>query len=86
MSKVALIFGISGQDGAYLAKLLLSKGYIVHGTSRDAEMAEFPLLKLLNIKEEITFHSVALNDFRSILKIFEKVFPFQCSINFLSNI
>ena len=75
MSKVALIFGISGQDGAYLAKLLLSKGYIVHGTSRDAEMAEFSLLKLLAIKEEITFHSVALNDFRSILKIFEKVVP-----------
>ena len=41
MSKIALIFGISGQDGAYLAKFLLGKGYIVHGTSRDSEIAQF---------------------------------------------
>ena len=34
--KKALIIGISGQDGAYLASLLLEKGYEVHGTSRDA--------------------------------------------------
>ncbi len=75
MGKVALIFGISGQDGAYLAKLLLSKGYVVHGTSRDSEIAEFTSLKRLGIKNKITFHSVALNDFRSILKILEKVSP-----------
>ena len=40
MSKTALIFGISGQDGAYLSKLLLQKGYKVHGL-RDAEMNNF---------------------------------------------
>ena len=34
MAKVALITGITGQDGAYLAELLLSKGYIVHGIKR----------------------------------------------------
>ena len=44
MSKVALIFGISGQDGAFLSKFLISKGYIVHGTSRDAEMNNFSSL------------------------------------------
>ncbi len=75
MGKVALIFGISGQDGAYLAKLLLSKGYEVHGTSRDAEIASFTSLKRLNIKHKITFHSVALNDFRSTLKVLEEVVP-----------
>ena len=75
MSRVALIFGISGQDGAYLSKLLLNKGYQVHGTSRDAEMTEFTLLKILGIKDKITFHSVALNDFRSTLKVLEKVNP-----------
>lgn len=75
MIKVALVFGISGQDGAYLAELLLNKGYQVHGTSRDAEMAEFLLLKTLGIKDKITFHSVALNDFRSTLKVIEKVNP-----------
>ena len=75
MSKIALIFGISGQDGAYLAELLLNKGYYVHGTSRDAEMAAFSSLEKLRIKNKITFHSVALNDFRSTLKILEKVNP-----------
>ena len=75
MSKVALIFGISGQDGAYLAKLLLSKGYEVHGTSRDAEIESFTSLKRLDIKHKITFHSVALNDFRSTLKVLEEVVP-----------
>ena len=75
MSKVALIFGISGQDGAYLAELLLGKGYKVHGTSRDAEMATFSSLKRLGIKNQITFHSVALNDFRSTSKVLEEVIP-----------
>jgi GDP-mannose 4,6 dehydratase len=40
-SEVALIFGVSGQDGGYLARLLLERGYFVHGTSRDREMATF---------------------------------------------
>ena len=53
MSKVALIFGISGQDGAYLSKLLLEKGYKVHGTSRDAEMNTFSSLNKLDIKNQI---------------------------------
>ena len=38
MSKVALITGVTGQDGAYLAELLLSKGYIVHGIKRRSSM------------------------------------------------
>lgn len=75
MSKVALIFGISGQDGAYLAKLLISKGYEVHGTSRDAEIAKFNSLIELGIKDSVTFHSTALNDFRSTLKVIERVAP-----------
>ena len=75
MNKVALIFGISGQDGAYLAKFLLNKGYKVHGTSRDAEISLFTSLEKLGIKGEIILHSVALNDFRSTLKVIEKVVP-----------
>ena len=47
-TKTALIFGISGQDGAYLAKLLLDKGYQVFGTSRDAEMSSFNSLSNYN--------------------------------------
>ena len=75
MSKTALIFGISGQDGAYLSKLLLQKGYKVHGTSRDAEMNNFSSLLYLGIKDLIEFHSVSLTDFRSVLQVLEKVEP-----------
>ncbi len=73
--KLALICGISGQDGAYLAKLLLDKGYTVHGTARDAQISTFYNLQLLGIKERITYHSMALNDFRSVLQVLTKVQP-----------
>lgn len=73
--KKALISGVSGQDGAYLARLLLEKGYEVHGTARDAQMSTFFNLKLLGIKDRITFHSMALNDFRSVLQVLTKVQP-----------
>lgn len=73
--KKALITGISGQDGAYLSRLLLEKGYEVHGTARDAQMATFTNLHCLGIKDRITFHSMALNDFRSVLQVLFKVQP-----------
>ncbi len=73
--KRALISGISGQDGAYLAKLLLSKGYEVHGTARDAQMASFENLERLGIRGQLVFHSMALNDFRSVLQVLAKVKP-----------
>ena len=75
MTKTALIFGISGQDGAYLSKLLIKKGYKVHGTSRDAEMNNFSSLAELGIKDLIIYHSVSLTDFRSVLQVIEKVAP-----------
>ena len=75
MSKKALIFGISGQDGAFLSDLLIKKGYKVHGTSRDAEMNNFSSLIKLGIKDLIDFHSVSLTDFRSVLQVLEKVAP-----------
>lgn len=66
--KRALICGISGQDGAYLARLLLDKGYDVTGTSRDAELNAFNNLRRLDIRERVRVTSVALNDFRSVLQ------------------
>jgi GDPmannose 4,6-dehydratase len=75
MMKTALICGISGQDGAYLAQLLLTKGYKVYGTSRDAQMSLFRNLFRLNILEKIKLESVALNDFRSVLQVLVKVEP-----------
>jgi GDPmannose 4,6-dehydratase len=74
-AKCAMICGISGQDGAYLASLLLDKGYVVHGTARDAQVTSFGNLQLLGIRERISFHSMALNDFRSVLQVLAKVRP-----------
>ncbi len=73
--KRALIFGISGQDGAYLAALLLRKGYEVHGTSRDAEVSAFATLVELGIRHQVSLHSVALTNFRSTLQAIAKVAP-----------
>ena len=73
--KTALISGISGQDGAYLAHLLLSKGYRVHGTSRDAEAPHFANLIPLGIKTQIQLHSASLSDFRSTVSILTMVEP-----------
>src|SRR5665647_1786247 len=63
----ALICGVGGQDGAYLAQLLLGKGYEVWGTSRDAQAATFNNLKLLGVREKVAVLSMASNDFRSVL-------------------
>jgi GDPmannose 4,6-dehydratase len=75
MNKRALICGVSGQDGAFLSRFLLGKGYEVHGTARDAQMASFSNVTNLGIREQITFHSVALNDFRSVLQVLANVQP-----------
>lgn len=74
-SKTALICGISGKDGAYLAKLLFQKDYIVWGTSRDAQMSSFRNLHILGIKEQVKLISMALTDFRSVLQVITKVEP-----------
>lgn len=73
--KKALICGISGQDGSYLANLLLNKGYDVYGTSRDAEIAVFDNLFHLGIRNRIKIESVTLTDFRSVLQAIAKVKP-----------
>ncbi len=74
-NKKALISGISGQDGAYLARLLLDNGYQVFGTARDAQMATFYNLEKLGIRQQVTLLSMALNDFRSVLQTLSKVQP-----------
>jgi GDPmannose 4,6-dehydratase len=73
--KIALICGISGQDGAYLAQLLLSHGYCVYGSSRDAQMSTFRNLVRLGIRDRIKTCSMALNDFRSVLQVIKKIQP-----------
>ncbi|MDJ0632672.1 MAG: GDP-mannose 4,6-dehydratase [Xenococcaceae cyanobacterium MO_188.B29] len=73
--KKALICGISGQDGSYLAKLLLEKGYIVCGTSRDAQVSSFRNLLRLGIREKVKYESLVPTDFRSVLQVISKVEP-----------
>lgn len=73
--KKALVCGVSGQDGAYLAKLLLEKGYEVYGGSRDAQMSSFTNLKRLGIDKQVKLLSISINDFRSVLQTILKVRP-----------
>lgn len=71
----ALICGVSGQDGAYLSQLLVSKGYDVWGTSRDAQMASLGSLDRLGIRDAVHVISMAPNDFRSVLTALEASDP-----------
>ena len=71
----ALICGVSGQDGTYLAELLLGKGYEVVGTSRDAQTATFGNLARLGIAGRVQLESMAPQDFRSVLQVLRKVQP-----------
>ncbi len=74
--KRALITGITGQDGSYLAELLLSKGYEVHGTIRRATLEdENKLLNIKDIKEKIHLHIGSLDNSFNILKIIGEVKP-----------
>ena len=75
LQPVALICGISGQDGAYLAQLLLAKGYRVIGTARDAQMSSFANLERLGIRSQVTVVSMAINDFRSVLQVLSRHAP-----------
>ena len=65
--RTALICGVSGQDGSYLADLLLKKGYTVFGTSRDAQGSSFSNLQRLGIKDQVLYISMIPEDFRSVL-------------------
>jgi GDPmannose 4,6-dehydratase len=71
----ALICGISGQDGAYLARLLLDKGYEVFGTSRDAQIGAFANLVSLGVRDRVRLESMAANDFRSVLNVLRRTDP-----------
>jgi len=73
--RTALICGLSGQDGAYLAQLLLQKGYRVVGTSRDAQISSFSNLDRLGIRGQIEVASMAMSDFRSVLQALARFKP-----------
>ena len=77
MSKVALITGITGQDGSYLTELLLSKGYKVHGIVRRVALEDetHRLWRLKKILNDITLHAGSLESYASLFKTVIKIKP-----------
>ena len=71
----ALICGIDGQDGAYLARLLLAKGYQVTGTSRDAMAAPLSNLTSLCIRDQVGICSMSISDLDSVLSAVKSAEP-----------
>jgi GDPmannose 4,6-dehydratase len=71
----ALICGISGQDGSYLAELLLRHGYEVFGTSRDAQTVHLENHARLGIAGRVQMESMAPHDFRSVLQVLRRIDP-----------
>ena len=77
MNKIALITGISGQDGSYLAELLLEKGYEVHGLIRRValENKTFRLWRIKHLLSKITLHSASMESYASIFNIIKSLQP-----------
>lgn len=75
MGKCAFITGIGGQDGVYLAKLLVEKGYIVHGSVRARSPEVLFRLASFGILEEINLHSLDLDDRKAISRTLDELSP-----------
>jgi GDPmannose 4,6-dehydratase len=75
MNKIALITGINGQDGSYLAEFLLEKGYEVHGTLKRNSVAENQTARLDNIFDKIKLHYADLTDLSSLISVIQKTQP-----------
>lgn len=75
--KRALITGITGQDGSYLAELLLAKGYEVHGLVRRValEDARHRLSRLLHIRDQLHLHAASLESFPSLYSAVNQIQP-----------
>jgi len=77
MGKRALICGISGQDGSYLAKLLLERGYEVWGSSRDAEQTAFNNARQLAIYDSLRLVSLNLRDIGNAIGLLKRIRPHE---------
>lgn len=73
MTKTAFITGITGQDGAYLAKLLLEKGYKVHGGVRRISQAELVRLERLGVEKDVHLHEFDLTEQNNIYRTIRDV-------------
>ncbi|MEI7577119.1 MAG: GDP-mannose 4,6-dehydratase [Armatimonadota bacterium] len=75
MSKVAIVTGVTGQDGAYLSKLLLEKGYKVYGAVRRSASTNFWRLEELGVRSEIEYVSMDLCEYTNIIRTIRKIQP-----------
>jgi len=73
--KIALITGINGQDGSYLAELLLEKGYEVHGTLKRNSISENQTARLDDIFDRLILHYADLTDLSSLIRIISEIKP-----------
>jgi GDPmannose 4,6-dehydratase len=80
MAKRALITGITGQDGSYLAELLIEKGYEVHGIVRRValEDPEHRLLRLKSVRDKVKLHAASVESFPSLFQVVSTVNPDEC--------
>lgn len=80
MTKRALITGITGQDGSYLAEFLLEQGYEVHGIVRRIAIEDpaHRLWRILAIKDRLQLHAASLESLPSIYRVFQAVKPDEC--------
>lgn len=78
--KKALITGITGQDGSYLADWLLEKGYEVHGIVRRVAIEDpiHRLWRIAHLQDRIQLHAASLESFPSICRVFQTVKPDEC--------
>jgi len=74
-NKIALISGINGQDGSYLAELLIEKGYEVHGALKRNSVAENQTSRLDNIYDKLKLHYADLTDLSSLIRVIQDVRP-----------
>ena len=80
MTKKALITGITGQDGSFLAELLLSKGYEVHGIVRRVALEDpgHRLWRIQHLKDQVHLHAASLESYASLFRVFKTVNPDEC--------
>ena len=76
-NKIALITGINGQDGSYLAEFLLEKGYEVHGTLKRNSVAENQTSRLDKVYNQVKLHYADLTDLSSLVRVISEVKPIE---------
>ncbi len=78
--KKAFITGISGQDGSYLAELLLQKGYEVHGLVQRVELEdpERSLWRISHLQDKLILHPSSIESYPSLFRIVEQIQPDEC--------